>query len=209
MLVLLCMFSAYMAFMSIRGNTEYHTALKNEALLEQETKGLEKISNSDGLTGLYNRRYFDTALEIQWQEAMRNKSRLSLMIADIDSFKQVNDRFGHLCGDEYLKMISHILGQVFRRKTDIIARFGGEEFVVLMSDLPPGAAHGLAEDFRQKIERSELTFESKTVQTTVSMGVAQVLPCKGQQMQTLISRADTMLYKAKEKGRNRVEIYQE
>jgi diguanylate cyclase (GGDEF)-like protein len=205
--ILLIMFSTYMALMSIRVNAEYWTALENEALLEQKTKDLEKLSNMDGLTGLYNRRYFDTAFEVSWQTAVRNKTLLTLMICDIDYFKEVNDEFGHLAGDEYLRTIAHTLNRVFKRRTDIVARFGGEEFVILISDARKGDSALLAEAFRQQMEDTRLQFESHTIRTTVSLGLAEMTPGPGLERDSLIARADAMLYEAKNQGRNRVVVY--
>ncbi len=205
--ILFIMFSTYMALMSIRVNAEYWIALENEALLEQKSKDLEKLSNMDGLTGLYNRRYFDTALEVNWQAAVRNKTRLALIICDIDFFKKVNDKFGHLAGDEYLRTIARSLNQVFKRKTDIVARFGGEEFVILISDAQKEGSVHLAEAFRQQMEETRLQFESHTIKATVSLGLAEIMPGPGQERDTLIAQADAMLYEAKHKGRNRVMVY--
>jgi diguanylate cyclase (GGDEF)-like protein len=206
LVVLILIFFTYVFLMSFRANSEYLLALESEALLEQKTKDLEKISHVDGLTGIYNRRYFDTALEIAWQDAVRNKSRLALVICDIDDFKQVNDDFGHLAGDEYLRTIAYTLNQVFKRQTDIVARYGGEEFVVLITQARPGTAVELAETFRQAIESTQVEFESSTIQTTVSLGIAEILPEPGRKKETLISRADIMLYQAKNKGKNRSEV---
>ncbi|MCG8635237.1 MAG: GGDEF domain-containing protein [Desulfobacterales bacterium] len=206
--ILFTIFSAYMALMSIRMNTEYRTALENEALLKEKTKDLEKLSNMDGLTGLYNRRYFDMAFEVGWQTAARNKTRLALIICDIDYFKRVNDEFGHLAGDEYLRTIARNLNRIFKRQTDIVARFGGEEFVILVSNARKGRSAYLAETFRQQMSDTRLQFESHTIRATVSLGLAEMIPGSGQDRGILIARADAMLYEAKNKGRNRVVVYQ-
>ncbi|MCG8617683.1 MAG: diguanylate cyclase, partial [Desulfobacterales bacterium] len=150
LVILLVMFSTYMAFMSNRQNTEYWTALNNEALLEEKSRDLEKLSNMDGLTGLYNRRFFDTAFELAWERALRKRQRLSLIICDIDYFKQVNDTHGHQAGDEFLRTMADTLTQVFKRRTDIVARYGGEEFVVLIEEAGDGWARDLSERFRQQ-----------------------------------------------------------
>jgi diguanylate cyclase (GGDEF)-like protein len=204
MVVLFVMFSVYTGFMSFRGNAEYRTALDNEALLKQQAKDLERISNVDGLTGLYNRRYFDTAFELAWQNAVRQRTRLALVICDIDFFKKINDDYGHLAGDEYLRTIAHHLSRTFRRQNDIVARYGGEEFVVLLAGVKKGMALELAEGFRGTMAETCLRFESHTIRATVSLGVAETLPSSGQEKETLLARADAMLYKAKASGRNRV-----
>jgi len=204
---LLLIFFIYMVFISLRGNSEYLTGIENEALLKQKTWDLEKLSNLDGLTGIYNRRYFDTALEVAWQEAIRNQHRLALVLCDIDYFKQVNDDFGHQAGDEYLKSFAHTLNQVFQRQTDIAARYGGEEFVVLIPNASPGTALALAQRFKRQIGATRLFFEGQMIQATVSIGVSELVPDRDQNNTTLVSRADAMLYEAKNKGRNRVEVF--
>lgn len=204
LVILFIMFSAYMAAMSARQNAEYWTALDNEALLEEKSRDLEKLSNMDGLTGLYNRRFFDTAYKLGWQRAIRRRHRLSLILCDIDHFKRVNDDHGHMAGDEYLRTMAHVLTQVFRRQTDIVARFGGEEFVVLIEDAGPGTAEELAENFRRQMADVQVQFESQIIQATVSLGVAEMAPRAGHRREKLLARADAMLYQAKQSGRNRV-----
>ncbi|HCY84657.1 MAG TPA: hypothetical protein DHV36_05930 [Desulfobacteraceae bacterium] len=204
---LLVMFSTYMAFMSSRQNTEYWTALNNETLLKEKTRDLEKLSNMDGLTGLYNRRFFDTAFKLAWQRALRNRQRLSLIICDIDYFKQVNDAHGHQAGDEFLRTMAHTLTQVFKRQTDIVARYGGEEFVVLIEDAGDGRAVELSERFRRQMADNRVRFEARTIRATVSLGVAEEVPAADTQRESLLARADAMLYKAKQSGRNRVAVY--
>ncbi len=207
--ILLTMFFTYTVFLGARMNAEYLTALSNEALLEKKTRDLERISNVDGLTGIYNRRYFDTALDVAWKDAVRNKTRLALVLCDIDFFKKVNDEFGHLAGDEFLKIIAHTMSQVFKRKTDIAARYGGEEFVVLITKAMPGRTASMAEGFRKAVDATRMVFEHHTVHTTISIGVAEILPAPGMDKDILISRADAMLYEAKHKGRNRVKVFGE
>lgn len=204
LVALFLMFSVYTAIMSFRTNAEYRTALENEALLMAQAKDLEKISNVDGLTGLYNRRYFETAFEVAWQNAVRHRTRLALVICDIDYFKKVNDDYGHLAGDEYLRTIAHHMSRTFKRQNDIVARYGGEEFVVLLAGVKEGTVRELAEHFRAAMADTCLRFESYTIRTTVSLGVAETVPSAGQEKESLIARADAMLYKAKASGRNKV-----
>ena len=115
----------------------------------------------------------------------------------------MNDQYGHLAGDEYLKFISGFLRTVFRRTTDIYARYGGEEFIVLMQE-PVNHAVTRAETVRSLVEKGSLLFEGNTIQTTISAGVAVMIPSKETGPEKLISRADAMLYQSKENGRNRV-----
>lgn len=201
---LVILFSVYMVFMALRGNREYWNALENESLLEEKTKVLERISQKDGLTGLLNRSYFDTIFEFEWKRGVRNRARVAMILCDIDCFKQVNDTFGHLAGDEFLKRVARVLEEVFKRETDIVARYGGEEFMVLMPEESLENTVRLAEKVREKVEESRLTFDSRTIQATVSLGVAAMIPGLSQEKEVLVSRADSALYQAKNKGRNQV-----
>jgi len=201
---LVSLFCVYMVFLAVSGNQEYWDALENEFLLEEKTKDLEGISQKDGLTGLYNRRYFDTAFELEWKRGVRNQTGITLMIFDIDHFKQVNDTFGHLAGDEYLKLTARLLSQVFQRETDMVARYGGEEFVILLPEATLEKALDLAERMRKKMVDSVLEFEAHFIRATISIGVARLIPQTSGERTLLISRADYALYAAKRKGRNQV-----
>ncbi len=204
---LFAMYSIYMAFMANRANNEYWVALENESLLEEKTKDLEKISQRDGLTGLYNRRYFDLAFELEWRRGIRKQTPIVMMICDIDGFKQVNDTFGHLAGDEYLKLTAGILDQVFQRESDIVARYGGDEFVALMPEESLENGADLAERVRKKIAAATLEFDAHSIRAALSLGVAAITPQSSGEKELLIARADTALYAAKKNGRNRVHVY--
>lgn len=199
----LLLFFCYMAFVAVRGNREYWDALENEHLLKVRTRELEKISRIDGLTGLFNRRYFDQLLDQEWRRAARQQVPVSVILFDIDFFKQINDRYGHLAGDDYLKLFSSALQKIFRRTTDICARYGGEEFIVLMQE-PADNAMKRAESLRRHIEETALRFDGKAIRTTISGGVASMIPSKKVPAEKLISLADAMLYRSKEQGRNRM-----
>ncbi len=196
----------YLCFMAFRGNREYWSALENEYLLEQKSKDMEKISRIDGLTGLYNRRYFDEVYAFEWNRSIRKQQPISIILADIDHFKKINDQFGHLAGDEYLKDVSRLFKQIFKRKIDIIARYGGEEFIVLMPGESDLNANEMAENIRKKLEIYMLEHEGRTIQATMSLGVASCTPQKDQEPQELISKADGALYQSKSDGRNRISI---
>lgn len=196
----------YLCIMSYRGNREYWDALKNEFLVEEKSKDLEEISRVDGLTGLYNRRYFDEVFTFEWTRSMRTGQPVSIILADIDRFKEINDNFGHPAGDEYLKVLSRLFKRVFKRKIDLIARYGGEEFIVLMPGESVQNAAGLAEEMRTKIQLYLLEYEGMQIKTTLSLGVAACTPEQGQEQQRLISKADAALYQAKADGRNRVVV---
>ncbi len=161
-------------------------------------KELYYLSITDPLTHIYNRRYFTERLKEEIEKIKRNKNRFFLIMFDIDHFKAVNDRYGHNVGDVVLKTLVNIVKQRIR-KTDIFARWGGEEFVILLPDIPVEQAVTLAEELRKKIENSIFPIVEHI---TVSFGVAGY--CKGDTIDTIIERVDSMLYKAKSEGRNRV-----
>ncbi|MFO7883997.1 MAG: GGDEF domain-containing protein [Desulfobacteraceae bacterium] len=202
----LMLFIIYLAFMAYRGNTEYWQALENEYLLKKKSCDLERMSMIDVLTGLYNRRYFDKQLKLEWKRATRNQLNLTMIIADIDLFKTINDTFGHLAGDEYLKKTSGMLKQIFKRETDIVARYGGEEFVVVLPGNNAEKTHKLAEQFRSDIEKTQVHYKNHTIKTTISMGIASCIPEHNASEDSLIFSADTALYKAKNNGRNRIHV---
>ena len=204
--VAMMLYSAYLVLITLRGNQEYWTALENENLLEEKSCELENASRTDVLTGLYNRRYFDELLELEWGLAGRSKTPLTLMIADIDHFKKINDTYGHQAGDQYLKLISRSLRSVFQRKTDLVARYGGEEFVVLLPGKDADQALPLAESFKKVISNTILTYKEETIQTTISLGLASCVPGSDESPDRLITRADNALYAAKDAGRNRVVV---
>jgi diguanylate cyclase (GGDEF)-like protein len=204
--VLVTLYAIYMAFMAGRANNEYWVALETEFLLEKKSRDLEKISQKDGLTGLYNRRYFDTAFDLEWKRGRRKQTRIAMVVCDIDEFKQVNDTYGHLAGDEYIKLTARVLAQVFQRESDIVARYGGDEFVALMPEASEKSVAALSEKVRKKMAETPLVFESHTIRSTVSLGMATIDPRSGEK-ELLISRADNALYAAKKNGRNQVRVY--
>ena len=206
MAIAIMLFSFYLVLITFRGNNEYWDALENESLLLKKSKALEKISQIDGLTGLYNRRYFDEIFDYEWKVSCRARSILTLIICDIDDFKQVNDEHGHMAGDEYLKKTAEILTRVFKRETDIVARFGGEEFVILIPGVDSESIYEIAENFRSQLESSHIEYNGKKIKTTISMGISHCTPELDMQSDLLFTNADRALYMAKQDGRNRIRI---
>ncbi|MGP8153155.1 MAG: GGDEF domain-containing protein [Smithella sp.] len=141
----------YMGLITYRGNREYCNALENEYLVEIKSQEMARLSNTDVLTGLYNRRYFDNEFDRELKRSGRSNSMLSIIMLDIDHFKKINDSFGHQVGDEYLKKTAATLTSVFKRDSNIVARYGGEEFVVLLPGINADHARQLAEDVQYKI----------------------------------------------------------
>ncbi|MFO7751050.1 MAG: GGDEF domain-containing protein [Desulfobacteraceae bacterium] len=198
------LFVAYLTFTAYRGNKEYWQALENEFLLEKKSKTLETMSMVDVLTGLYNRRYFDEQLKHEWKRAVRKQTAIIMIIADIDHFKAVNDTFGHLAGDEFLKNTAALLTRVFQRKTDIVARYGGEEFVMVLPEETVETANLFAEKIRCHMATNSLTYSNNEIRTTISMGIACCRPGHHDTEDSLIFSADSALYQAKNSGRNRI-----
>ncbi len=204
---LIILFIIYMMMIAFRGNREYWDALENEHLLKLKSDEIERISRVDVLTGLYNRRYFDEIFNIEWKSAGRNNTLLIIIIADIDYFKPINDIYGHLAGDAYLKKISELFAATFKRQTDFVARYGGEEFVFLLNDIDKDAAIALAEEVRYKTENMTLSHYNHRIQATISMGISACIPQTDDQKDHLFEKADKALYQAKNRGRNRVVFY--
>lgn len=177
--------------------------LERRKLIEQ----LEALGNSDSLTGLANRRSLDAALKTEWQRALRLGSTLALVMIDIDHFKNFNDTRGHLAGDECLRRVASLIAAHARRPGDFAARFGGEEFLIVLPDVDREGAVSWADTLRRAVEDLDVLPDCDTrVGVTISCGVASVVPDRGLTIPEFIGLADAALYKAKAGGRNRVEI---
>lgn len=187
-------------------NLEKEVAIRT-ADLERLNTELAKLSNTDGLSGLANRRYFDEILKQEISRARRYKESLALIMLDIDHFKKYNDLYGHQAGDDCIIRVANVLKSNVRRPSDLAARYGGEEFVVIASHCDAEDASALTEILRQKIEQLALPHElSEMGIVSASFGVAVVIPDEHCTSELLIGIADKALYKAKEHGRNRIEI---
>jgi diguanylate cyclase (GGDEF)-like protein len=187
--------------------------LKQRELLESRqqllasNERLNELSTRDGLTGLYNRRYFDAALETEWQRAVRSGEQLSLLMIDLDHFKELNDQYGHQTGDECLREVARVLDGQPKRGYDVAARYGGEEFVVLLPGSDLETASRMAETIRCAVVDRALEHQGSDVCSfvTVSIGVCSCTPLHGEGSQGALRDADTALYMAKQLGRNRVQ----
>ena len=165
---------------------------------EAEEK-LEELATTDALTGLRNRRKFDAAIETEWRRATRQKRPLALLMIDADHFKTFNDTYGHQAGDEVLIGIAICISDSVHRAGDCVARYGGEEFAVLLPDSSPEQAYAVAETIRLKVEQ----WCGETAITTVSIGLASMIPDTSTEWPTMVRAADEALYAAKATGRNR------
>jgi two-component system chemotaxis family response regulator WspR len=183
---------------------EAYRALRDSQrqLLEKNIE-LERLTNVDGLTGISNRRFLDESMEVQWRQAIRDKTSFAVLMIDIDDFKRYNDTHGHVAGDEVLKSIARSIQHACARPVDLAARFGGEEFIVCLPFTPLEGAALVAEKIRSTVEQQHPAHNSG-VNTTVSVGCAAVIPQKGDSFKSLIETADQALYQAKRQGKNRV-----
>jgi diguanylate cyclase (GGDEF)-like protein/PAS domain S-box-containing protein len=170
---------------------------------------LEQLATRDGLTGLANRRRFDDTLQAEWQRAMRQQQPLSLLMVDVDNFKQYNDAYGHIGGDECLQRIATAVASEMRAN-DLVARYGGEEFAVILPNQSLKGAASVAERIRCRVEQLHLPNLGAGQQfVTVSIGAATALASPETEASQLVATADAALYRAKHMGRNRISLTEE
>ncbi|NJL86998.1 MAG: sensor domain-containing diguanylate cyclase [Leptolyngbyaceae cyanobacterium SM1_1_3] len=176
-----------------------------EATLENLNQELQQLADLDGLTQVANRRYLDEYLQEHWLRSQETNQPLSLILCDIDCFKQYNDTYGHLEGDKCLQQIAQGLSQTLAGSPGLVARFGGEEFTVILPNTAAKTALAMAEHIRQKIWQLAIPHTGSKVcqQVTLSLGIATCLPSQSQIPKDLIAAADKALYQAKAAGRNR------
>lgn len=181
---------------------------RSEAKLKEANAMLSELSIRDSLTGLYNRRRFDEVFDMEWRRSLRTGRPLALLMIDVDCFKALNDSYGHQRGDECLREIARVLEEQPRRGHDMVARFGGEEFAVLLpgSDIP--GALRIAHNIRETVEHLQLEHRDSLVCpfVTVSVGVCSRTPHMNEGPGDMLYEADMALYLAKQLGRNRVEL---
>ena len=180
---------------------------------------LEQLSNlniklsrqniEDSLSGVFNRRYFDSMIANEWNHAVRANSAITLLMADIDHFKAFNDQHGHTVGDECIKLVGYTIKSSVTRMGDTVFRYGGEEFAVILPVTNSDGGKRVAEGIRAAISKLKLlTHDQQELNATISIGVATLTPDKTMQMENLVKFADQALYKAKENGRNCVVVYE-
>jgi diguanylate cyclase (GGDEF)-like protein len=176
-----------------------------ETALQEANQKLEQLATHDGLTQIANRRYFDEYLQQEWQRMTREQQPLSLILLDVDCFKAYNDYFGHQQGDEGLVTIAQAVQQVVKRSADLLARYGGEEFGVILPNTRRSGAESVAQAIQSEIKALRLPHPKSRVNDylTVSMGIASVVPTPSQAVEDLVAAADSALYQAKRRGRDR------
>lgn len=173
--------------------------------LDAANHELKRLAALDGLTGIANRRQFDEVLLREWRRAMRQGTELAILMGDIDFFKQYNDAYGHLVGDEALRQVAQALTAVMDRGGDLVARYGGEEFAIVLPETSPGGALFVAERMKQAIDQLNLTNTGSPFgHITVSFGIAAGTPQQDSSPLALLAAADRALYDAKRQGKNRV-----
>jgi len=184
----------------------YRALRESQRQLVKINLELQRLTNVDGLTGLSNRRNFDEYLELHWKQAVREQSSFSILMIDVDNFKLYNDTYGHLAGDDVLKRIAAAIQATFRRPTDIAARFGGEEFIVLLAGTEAATARALGDGLCKRVAglRIEHSESPPINQVTVSIGGASTIPQIGDSGLVLIDIADKALYEAKRLGKNQI-----
>lgn len=185
-------------------NQEIVARKKVEQQLLIANQKLEQIANIDGLTGVYNRRYFNDLLSKEWYRLCREKQPLSMIMVDIDCFKEYNDTYGHLQGDEVLKAIASTLKSSLQRSSDFVARYGGEEFVILLPNTDLQGSITICENISLKIMELAIPHRGSSASNsiTISMGVHCLIPSAKINPYTLIDKSDDALYLAKKEGRN-------
>jgi diguanylate cyclase len=185
--------------------------LASQEELREVNAMLNELSVRDGLTGLYNRRHFDAALDTELRRAARNLKPISLLMIDVDCFKSLNDGYGHQRGDDCLRKVAHVLAEHPRRGYDVVARYGGEEFVLLLPEADSYVAVAAAESIRHAVQALKIENHGSTVGNvvTVSIGVCCDHPHVYAESGRFVREADAALYAAKRLGRNRVEVASE
>lgn len=177
---------------------------KQEQELETLKKQLEEYSYQDGLTGIANRRFFEDSYQREWLNAQREQQPLTLMLLDIDYFKQYNDYNGHILGDACLKQIAQLLKKSVSRPRDLVARFGGEEFVLILPDTTQASAIEVVERILQSIRTADICHSTSPLdqRLSVSLGVKTIIPTQKNDKMAFLKEVDQNLYLAKEQGRN-------
>ncbi|MCW8914641.1 MAG: GGDEF domain-containing protein [Magnetovibrio sp.] len=179
---------------------------RNTRRLRRHRDELAALSTTDGLTGIANRRRLDQFMDMEWSRSIRSNTPVSIILMDIDHFKNYNDAYGHGAGDECLIKVAHAMSGVIVRSTDLLARYGGEEFACILPSTELNRAVEIAERLCAAVSKMEIPHEHSTAadHVTISIGVMATTPCPGDDLADAFEVADNNLYQAKEQGRNRV-----
>ena len=179
--------------------------VRNQIQIINQMRTIERLSMIDQLTNLPNRRSFDERMHVEWNRAIREQTPISLLIFDIDRFKDYNDKYGHQQGDIALQTVAKVLSHASKRSSDFAARWGGEEFVILLPNTPLNSAMDIAETIRVNVEKEDIPHNgNSSTKITASIGVNTKIPTLEDSTDAFFSAADKALYAAKADGRNKV-----
>ena len=181
---------------------DYHKAIYNHSIVEEKAKQMEQLSITDQLTSLHNRMFFNNRYTQVWKCCLEKQLPLSVFMIDLDHFKKINDTFGHLAGDECLRKIATILKTTISDEKDTVARFGGEEFIVLLPERNIDKSYEVAKNILQSIRELDIVLNNQNVSLTCSIGIASTIPNNKLEEKDLIIAVDNALYQAKSKGRD-------
>ena len=192
----------------LESRVQEHTLELNIALqeLEEANRELKEKNTRDELTGLYNRRFYDQKILAEFRRSRRNLTPLSLVVVDIDHFKQINDNYGHSVGDKCLILLGKLIKQVLRRSSDIGCRYGGEEFCLILPETNTDGAVAFAQELRELVASTLFDFDSSSINLTISCGVCTYQQQKDITPIDIFDGADKALYQAKADGRNQVQV---
>lgn len=210
LVALMCaVFLVYVVVASKAAHADYCEALAGRALLEERARELEALSVTDRLTQIPNRLYFDRHLHMEWSRCIREHQSLTIMVLDLDHFKRINDNYGHLMGDRCLKFTAAAFKAQLRRATDILARFGGEEFVVMLSNTDEQGGLVVARRLLKCLHAIEIPSGDERFSVTCSIGLCTIQPGAGSSAEIGLDLADRALYLAKQRGRNQIAVSSE
>jgi two-component system chemotaxis family response regulator WspR len=192
----------------LQRDAAYRALDESQQKLIEMNQVLQRLSHVDGLTGLSNRRYLDEFLASEWKRASRELNDFSVLMIDVDNFKKYNDTYGHLAGDEVLKQVATAVRLALRRPADLAARFGGEEFVVVLPGTSLNGAQVMGDRICESVQKLVVAHAlGVDGVVTVSVGGAATMPARGGQATDLLAMADEALYQAKEAGKNRAVVH--
>ena len=201
--IVLVVYIVYQALHIRRRAREFRHQMEIEHTLLSSRGEIERLSRMDALTGVANRREYESAFHAHWHHAARSKAKLALLVLDLDDFKRINDSHGHAAGDACLRHVAGLLQQRFRRSSDLVARIGGEEFVVLLPDTDAAEALVIAEQVRAELADTPCLYDTRSITVTASIGAGAMLWERDATPQASFSRIDAACYAAKAQGRNR------
>ncbi len=190
----------------IGANTVLKFSIQDQ-LEEQYQRSIYESATRDGLTRIFNKKYFNDTLRKEFAYCLRHRVPMSLVMLDIDHFKKINDTFGHPAGDFVLQRVAGKIGETVRQE-DLFARYGGEEFALLLRESQSDSAIRCAERCRRAVDTADIVFNGTPIKVTISLGVATLLDSDFAQPEELLGAADKYLYRAKERGRNRVDAFE-